>query len=363
MPVETCSEKPPLRRFGIPVANSRFSRPRATSPRASDGTLPCSAVRKAAMSLRWASTRFRIRNRMSVRFDSDVARQAGKAAFAAAIAASTSSTEAKSTSRASTPVAGSKTGPRRPDVPATRWPPIQWLTVSPRGDDRSISGSATWVMDGTSGGTRQLAELRRPQRYRAPSSPSPAGTVGSGPGVASSISGAIGLESLGSGDHGTVGSGPIDGSSASGATGTVDPSGGDDDGTTGAPDGDGSTRTLEGEGSTGALDDCGRTNGAPQAPRSRSAGRSAARRVSMRRVWPGDGERAPGGAGGSLIVAGIREGQFAGSTQIGADLLPCPTPLIVNETPQERSSGSLTTKSPSPGLPVPRTMPAPRSNS
>ena len=90
----------------MPVANSRFSRPRATSPRASEGTLPCSAVRNAAMSLRWASTRFRIRNRISVRRDSDVARQAGKAAFAAATAASTSSTEAKSTSRASSPVAG-----------------------------------------------------------------------------------------------------------------------------------------------------------------------------------------------------------------------------------------------------------------
>ena len=30
----------------MPVENSRFSRPRAISPRASDGTLPCSAVRK-----------------------------------------------------------------------------------------------------------------------------------------------------------------------------------------------------------------------------------------------------------------------------------------------------------------------------
>jgi hypothetical protein len=44
---------------------------------------------------------------MSVRFESDVARQPGNAAFAAATAAATSSTEAKSTSRACRPVAGS----------------------------------------------------------------------------------------------------------------------------------------------------------------------------------------------------------------------------------------------------------------
>jgi hypothetical protein len=48
-----------------------------------------------------------MRKRISVRFESDVARQAGNAPAAAATAASTSSTEAKSTSRASCPVAGS----------------------------------------------------------------------------------------------------------------------------------------------------------------------------------------------------------------------------------------------------------------
>jgi hypothetical protein len=44
---------------------------------------------------------------ISVRFESDVARQAGNAAAAAWTAASTSSTDAKSTVRASFPVAGS----------------------------------------------------------------------------------------------------------------------------------------------------------------------------------------------------------------------------------------------------------------
>jgi hypothetical protein len=58
------------------------------------------------MSFRCVSTRFRMRNMISVRFDSEVARQAGKAARAAATAASTSSADANSTSRATSPVAG-----------------------------------------------------------------------------------------------------------------------------------------------------------------------------------------------------------------------------------------------------------------
>ena len=61
--------------------------------------MPCSAVRWAAISGGACSTRFRIRNMISVRFESDVARHAGNAARAAATAASTSSTDAKSTSR------------------------------------------------------------------------------------------------------------------------------------------------------------------------------------------------------------------------------------------------------------------------
>ena len=47
-----------------------------------------------------------MRNRISVRRLMLVARQAGKAAFADATAASTSSMEAKSTCRATLPVAG-----------------------------------------------------------------------------------------------------------------------------------------------------------------------------------------------------------------------------------------------------------------
>ena len=114
----------------MPVANSRFSRPRAISPSASEGTLPCSAVRCAASSWRCGSTRFRMRNRISVRFESDVARHPGNAR-AAATAASTLA-DAKSTSRATWPVAGLKIShawTRR----LTRRPLIQRPTLSASG--------------------------------------------------------------------------------------------------------------------------------------------------------------------------------------------------------------------------------------
>ena len=43
-------------------------------------------------------------------------------------------------------MAGSKTGPSRPEVPATIRPPIQWLTRSVRGAGRATPGSATCVI-------------------------------------------------------------------------------------------------------------------------------------------------------------------------------------------------------------------------
>ena len=48
-PVETFSENPPLSRCGMPQANSTTSRPRATSPAASEATLPCSSVISCAI--------------------------------------------------------------------------------------------------------------------------------------------------------------------------------------------------------------------------------------------------------------------------------------------------------------------------
>ena len=106
MPLAACSEYSPLISCGMPQANSMFSRPRATSPIASVRTLPCSAVSSVAISLRFASTSSRRRNITSARRDNDVARHSGNAAFAAATAAPTSSTVARSTAPDCSPVAG-----------------------------------------------------------------------------------------------------------------------------------------------------------------------------------------------------------------------------------------------------------------
>ena len=124
-PVAACSEYSPLSSCGMPQANSMFSRPRATSPSASERTLPCSAVSSEAICLRLASTSSRIRNMISARRDNEVARQAGNAACADATAASTSSTEASPTSPVCSPMAGSYTGAVRPDVDSTTRPSIQ----------------------------------------------------------------------------------------------------------------------------------------------------------------------------------------------------------------------------------------------
>src|SRR5579885_658862 len=127
MPVDACSVIPPLSRLGSPQQNSITSSPRVTSPSASGSTLPCSAVRMRAISSRRSCTSSRMRKKSSARRASESDRHAGNAAFAAWTAASTSSTEAKSTAPVCSPVAGLNTGPVRPDSPARREPPIQWL--------------------------------------------------------------------------------------------------------------------------------------------------------------------------------------------------------------------------------------------
>ena len=106
IPVEACSEKWPRSSVGIPQACSITSSPRCTSPTASDKTLPCSSVRIFAISSRCECTSSRTRNMMSVRFDSETARQLSNASLAAATACPTSSTDAKSTSPVCAPSAG-----------------------------------------------------------------------------------------------------------------------------------------------------------------------------------------------------------------------------------------------------------------
>ena len=94
MPAETSELCEPLRRCGIPHANSTQSRPRATSPRASSSTLPCSAVISAARSSRRVSTSSRSLNIAALRRLSGESRHSAAAAAATFTAASTSATDA-----------------------------------------------------------------------------------------------------------------------------------------------------------------------------------------------------------------------------------------------------------------------------
>ena len=90
----------------MPQQNSITSSPRATSPFASERTLPCSSVSRRARSSEWSWKSSRMRKKSSVRRESDIVRQPSKARFAAWTAASTSSAVAKSTSPLCSPVAG-----------------------------------------------------------------------------------------------------------------------------------------------------------------------------------------------------------------------------------------------------------------
>ena len=65
--METFSENPPLSRCGMPQANSITSRPRETSPAASEATLPCSSVMSFASSVVWFLTSSRKANRTVAR--------------------------------------------------------------------------------------------------------------------------------------------------------------------------------------------------------------------------------------------------------------------------------------------------------
>ncbi len=124
-PVDASALCEPPSRCGMPHANSTHSMPRATSPSASDRTLPCSPVTSAARSPRWASSSSRRRNsRVARRLNGD-APQSAAASRATAATRSMSATEASVTSPVCCPRAGSYTGVVRPEVPSTGCPAIQ----------------------------------------------------------------------------------------------------------------------------------------------------------------------------------------------------------------------------------------------
>ena len=111
----------------MPHANSTTSSPRVTSPRASESTLPCSAVMIAASSSLRALSSSRNANSTWVRVVSEDCRHCWKAPDAAATAASTSAEDARSTWPLTAPVAGLKTSPVRALLPAQLVPLIQWV--------------------------------------------------------------------------------------------------------------------------------------------------------------------------------------------------------------------------------------------
>ena len=141
--VPTFSLNSPFSSCGMPQANSTTSMPRITSPRASDSTLPCSAVIRPASSSRCCSSSALNRNITRARCSGGVAAQAGSALAAAAIAARVSSALAYATMPRSAPVAGLCMVPVRPEVPATNCPPTKWPRLNGGRPAGAVSG---WLM-------------------------------------------------------------------------------------------------------------------------------------------------------------------------------------------------------------------------
>ena len=94
-------------------ASSTTSRPRDTSPSASETTLPCSAVMISASSCLRAFSSSRKANMIEVRLVSDVSRHAGNASAAARMPSRVWSAEASATFPLVTPVAGLTTSAKR----------------------------------------------------------------------------------------------------------------------------------------------------------------------------------------------------------------------------------------------------------
>ena len=90
----------------MPQANSITSRPRCTSPDASDSTLPCSSEMISASSLMFALTSSRKANRIFTRRLSDAWLHDSNAVLAAATAVSTSCVVPSTTSCCCCPLAG-----------------------------------------------------------------------------------------------------------------------------------------------------------------------------------------------------------------------------------------------------------------
>src|SRR3954454_4769938 len=113
----------------MPQANSTTSRPRCTSPLASETTLPCSSEMISGSSPVRALSSSRKPNITFARWLSDDCDQVSNAVAAVRTASSTSAAVASTTSACCSPVAGFHTGLVRVELPAVGLPPIQWVMV------------------------------------------------------------------------------------------------------------------------------------------------------------------------------------------------------------------------------------------
>ena len=133
----------PIRRLGMPHANSTISMPRWIEARDSASVLPCSRVMSRA-SLSASATSFsRNRNSTRARSTAGVLAQAGKACAAATTARSTSAAVPSGTRPISRPVEGLNTSPKRSDRLASQWPPTSIGTSSCRLPDRHAAPPTT----------------------------------------------------------------------------------------------------------------------------------------------------------------------------------------------------------------------------
>src|ERR1039458_1743791 len=113
----------------MPQANSTTSRPRCTSPRASERTLPCSSVISSASWSTWLLTSSRNAKSTLERLLRDACDQSWNASRPLRTASVTSWVLPSTTCLVCSPVAGFQIGAVRVDVPAVELPLIQCSRV------------------------------------------------------------------------------------------------------------------------------------------------------------------------------------------------------------------------------------------
>src|SRR5215212_2425114 len=128
MPRATSLTVSPIRRLGIPQANSTTSMPRRTSPAASFASLPFSNVTRSRSSSKCSSRSALKRKSTWLRCTTGVADQSGNASSAFFTARSTSSLVERGVSAMISPVAGSYTGSVSRPSRSSQEPPIRFLT-------------------------------------------------------------------------------------------------------------------------------------------------------------------------------------------------------------------------------------------